>query len=56
MIPKNQYIECLLSTLIDYTCSNLANHLENVITIQPLTFYRTGSLLKRVVGIGQKSN
>ncbi len=30
MITKNQYIEYLLSTAINYTCSNLSEHLENV--------------------------
>jgi hypothetical protein len=30
MITKNQYIEYLLSTPINYTCSNLAEHLEDV--------------------------
>jgi len=30
MITKNQYIEYLLSTTINYTCSNLAEHLEKV--------------------------
>lgn len=30
MISKNQYIEYLLSTPINYTCSNLSEHLENV--------------------------
>lgn len=30
MITKNQYIEYLLSTPINYTCSNLSGHLENV--------------------------
>jgi hypothetical protein len=30
MITKNQYIEYLLSTPINYTCSNLAEHLEGV--------------------------
>jgi len=30
MISKNQYIEYLLSTPINYTCSNLAEHLEDV--------------------------
>ncbi len=30
MITKNQYIEYLLNTLINYTCSNLSEHLENV--------------------------
>ena len=30
MITKNQYIEYLLNTPINYTCSNLAAHLENV--------------------------
>lgn len=30
MITKNQYIEYLLNTPINYTCSNLAEHLENV--------------------------
>jgi hypothetical protein len=30
MITKNQYIEYLLSTPINYTCSNLAEHLENI--------------------------
>ena len=30
MITKNQYIEYLLSTPINYTCSNLWEHLENV--------------------------
>ena len=30
MITKNQYIEYLLSTPINYTCSNLSAHLENV--------------------------
>ena len=30
MITKNQYIEYLLSTPINYTCSNLSEHLENV--------------------------
>lgn len=30
MITKSQYIEYLLSTPINYTCSNLSEHLENV--------------------------
>ena len=30
MITKNQYIEYLLNTPINYTCSNLSEHLENV--------------------------
>jgi len=30
MITRNQYIEYLLSTPINYTCSNLSEHLENV--------------------------
>lgn len=30
MITKNQYVEYLLSTPINYTCSNLSEHLENV--------------------------
>ena len=30
MITKNQYIEYLLSTPINYTCSNLSEHLEKV--------------------------
>lgn len=30
MISKNQYIEYLLNTPINYTCSNLSEHLENV--------------------------
>jgi hypothetical protein len=30
MITKSQYIEYLLNTPINYTCSNLAEHLENV--------------------------
>jgi hypothetical protein len=30
MITKKQYIEYLLSTPINYTCSNLSDHLENV--------------------------
>jgi len=30
MITKSQYIEYLLSTPINYTCSNLSAHLENV--------------------------
>lgn len=30
MITRNQYIEYLLSTPINYTCSNLSKHLENV--------------------------
>ena len=30
MISKKQYIEYLLSTPINYTCSNLSEHLENV--------------------------
>lgn len=30
MITKGQYIEYLLNTPINYTCSNLAEHLENV--------------------------
>ena len=30
MITKNRYIEYLLSTPINYTCSNLSEHLENV--------------------------
>ena len=30
MITKNQYIEYLLNTPINYTCSNLAEHLEDV--------------------------
>jgi hypothetical protein len=30
MITKKQYIEYLLSTPINYTCSNLSEHLENV--------------------------
>ncbi len=30
MITKNQYIEYLLSTPINYTCSNLSEHLGNV--------------------------
>jgi hypothetical protein len=30
MITKNQYIEYLLNTPINYTCSNLAEHLEEV--------------------------
>ena len=30
MIKKKQYIEYLLSTPINYTCSNLSEHLENV--------------------------
>ncbi len=30
MITKKQYIEYLLTTPINYTCSNLSNHLENV--------------------------
>ena len=30
MITKNQYIEYLLSTPINDTCSNLSEHLENV--------------------------
>src|SRR6185369_11474818 len=30
MITKKQYIEYLLSTPINYTCSNLSAHLENV--------------------------
>jgi len=30
MITKDQYIEYLLSTPINYTCSNLSEHLENV--------------------------
>lgn len=30
MITKNQYIEYLLNTPINYTCSNLAEHFENI--------------------------
>jgi hypothetical protein len=30
MISKRQYIEYLISTPINYTCSNLAEHLENM--------------------------
>ena len=30
MITKKQYIEYLLSTPINHTCSNLSEHLENV--------------------------
>jgi hypothetical protein len=30
MITKNQYIEYLLSTPINYACSNLSEHLEKV--------------------------
>ncbi len=30
MISKKQYIEYLLTTPINYTCSNLSEHLENV--------------------------
>jgi hypothetical protein len=30
MITKNQYIEYLLSTPVNYTCSNLSEHLEKV--------------------------
>jgi hypothetical protein len=30
MISKNQYIEYLLNTPINYTCSKLSEHLENV--------------------------
>lgn len=30
MITKKQYIEYLLTTPINYTCSNLSEHLENV--------------------------
>jgi hypothetical protein len=30
MITKNQYVEYLLNTPINYTCSNLSEHLENV--------------------------
>lgn len=30
MINKRQYIEYLISTPANYTCSNLSNHLENV--------------------------
>jgi hypothetical protein len=30
MITRNQYIEYLLSTPINYTCSNLSEHLEKV--------------------------
>ena len=30
MITRNQHIEYLLSTPINYTCSNLAKHLESV--------------------------
>jgi hypothetical protein len=30
MITKKQYIEYLLSTPINYTCSNLSAHLENI--------------------------
>jgi hypothetical protein len=30
MITKKQYIEYLLSTPINYTCSNLSEHLEKV--------------------------
>ena len=30
MITKKQYVEYLLSTPINYTCSNLSEHLENV--------------------------
>jgi hypothetical protein len=30
MITKRQYIEYLISTPINYTCSNLAEHLEGM--------------------------
>ena len=30
MITKAKYVEYLISTPVNYTCSNLANHLENV--------------------------
>jgi hypothetical protein len=30
MITKRQYIEYLISTPVNYTCSNLAQHLEGV--------------------------
>jgi len=30
MITKRQYIEYLLNTPVNYTCSNLAEHLEGV--------------------------
>lgn len=30
MITKQKYIECLISTPINYTCTNLAEHLEGV--------------------------
>jgi hypothetical protein len=30
MITKQQYVEYLVSTPINYTCSNLAEHLEGV--------------------------
>src|SRR5574338_677218 len=30
MITKRQYIEYLISTPVNYTCSNLAHHLEGV--------------------------
>lgn len=30
MTTKRQYIEYLISTPLNYTCTNLADHLENV--------------------------
>jgi len=30
MMTKQQYVEYLVSTPINYTCSNLAEHLEGV--------------------------
>ena len=30
MITKQQYVEYLISTPINYTCSNLAEHLDGV--------------------------
>ena len=57
MITKNQYIEYLLNTPINYTCSNLSEHLENVSHDVGNGFFAELSLYsERVVGIGQKSD
>ena len=46
MITKHQYIEYLISTPINYTCSNLAEHLEDM-SAGPYTFPFTRLLATR---------
>ncbi len=38
MITKRQYIEYLLNTPINYTCSNLAEHLEGCAMMRSAIF------------------